>query len=50
MRAHFGLPSISAEDAREWKAPIQVWHGMLWSGTVRSGPVRYVAEHRAEIL
>ena len=24
MRAHFGLPSISAEDAREWKAPIQV--------------------------
>ena len=25
MRAHFGLPSISAEDAREWKAPIQVY-------------------------
>ena len=27
MRAHFGLPSISAEDAREWKAPIQVESG-----------------------
>jgi len=29
MRAHFGLPSISAEDAREWKAPIQVRYGTV---------------------
>ncbi|CAM9750523.1 unnamed protein product [Laminaria digitata] len=30
MRAHFGLPSISAEDAREWKAPIQVQSSILY--------------------
>lgn len=24
MRAHFGLPSVSSEDAEQWKAPIEV--------------------------
>lgn len=42
MRAHFGLPSISAEDAREWKAPIQVYthecsvYGMIATHTPNS--------------
>lgn len=41
MRAHFGLPSISAEDAREWKAPIQVKFEIPYF-TVSGIQVRYL--------
>lgn len=41
MRAHFGLPSISSEDAESWKAPIEVRFEIPYF-TVSGLQVRYL--------
>ncbi len=41
MRAHFGLPTISAEDQEDWKAPIQVKFEIPYF-TVSGIQVRYL--------